>query len=302
MPLWAKSLLLTEELCCDDMEYVNVGALRFPQIGLGTFPMKGEVLAKSLAEAYNFGYRLFDTAYKYSNESELADNLKNKDADCIVQTKFSVTQLSYKKFLWFKYDKKTMDHALDGSMQRLGMNCLDVYLLHAPSKGYVDFFENLLRYKEQNKVQVAGVCRFNERQLQDIKDAHGVFPELNQIEVHPYYSNKKLIEFCKEKGIVVEARTVLTHGDALESFMQSEKLKKIAADCGKSVPQVILRWVVQQGLIAIVKSETSHHIKENIEVFDFYLTDQQMSMIDSLNRNESFGCVSKMLSNDVKCN
>lgn len=292
MPLLAKSLPLMAELCCDDMEFVSVGALRLPQIGLGTFPMKGDILANSISEAYNSGYRLFDTAYKYKNESELADSLKDEGTDYIIQTKFSVTQLSYKKFLWIKYDKKTMDDALDCSMQRLGTSCLDVYLLHAPSKGYVGLYENLLRYKEQNKVKVAGVCRFSERQLLDIKNAHGVFPELNQIEVHPYHSSKKLIEFCKEQGIAVEARSILTHGDALDSLVQSNKLKSIASDCGKSVPQVILRWVVQQGLIAIVKSETSQHIKENIDVFDFYLTDQQMSLIDSMNRYESFGCVS----------
>ena len=276
------------------MEYLNIGSLKLPQVGLGTFPMQGDVLASSISEAYNFGYRLFDTAYKYKNESGLASNLKGNDTDYIIQTKFSVTQLSYKKFLWFKYDKKTMDDALDGSMQRLGTPCLDVYLLHAPSKGYVDFFGNLLRYKEQDKVKVTGVCRFNEKQLLDIKDVYGVFPEMNQIEVHPYHSNKRMIEFCKERGIAVEARSVFTHGDALKNLMNEDVLIQIARECNKTIPQIIVRWIVQQGMIAIVKSESRQHIQENIDVFDFYLTEFQMHKIDTLNKNMSFGCVSNV--------
>ena len=110
------------------------------------------------------------------------------------------------------------------------------------------------------------------------------------------------VDFCKKQGIKVEARSIFTHGDALDSLMQSEVLRKIAADCGKTVPQVILRWIVQQGLIAIVKAEHPQHIKDNIDVFDFYLTDQQMGMIDSMDKNESFGCVSNKLGNNGKCN
>lgn len=277
------------------MEYLKVGDFQFPKVGLGTFPMKVDVLQQSLSFAVNNGYTLIDTAFKYHNEAEIARVLSNHPGSknsVIIQTKFSVTQLAYKKFLCFKYGKTTIDDAIEGSMLRLGMPCLDVYLLHAPSKGYVDYYGSLLRFKEQKKVKITGVCRFNERQLQDIKDVYGVFPELNQIEVHPFYSNRKVIDFCKKNGIAIEARSVLTHGDALDRLLQTEVLKEIAADCGKSIPQVIIRWVVQQGLIAIVKSETQKHILDNTDVFDFYLTDAQMNKIDSLNEDKSYGCIS----------
>lgn len=280
------------------MEYLKVGVYQFPKVGLGTFPMKGDALKQSLSFAVNNGYTLIDTAFKYHNEAEIASFLSKQPAfrnSVIIQTKFSITQLTDKKFLCFKYGKTTIDDAIEGSMRRLEMPCLDVYLLHAPSKGYVDYYGSLLRFKEQKKVKITGVCRFNERQLQDIKDVHGVFPELNQIEVHPFYSNRKVIDFCKANGIAIEARSVLTHGDALERLMHSKVLKDIAADCGKTIPQVVIRWVVQQDLIAIVKSETQKHIADNAKVFDFYLTDAQMKKIDSLNEDKSFGCISNQL-------
>ena len=245
----------------------------------------------ALATAVSNGYSLIDTAFKYQNEAAIGEFLRNNH-NVIVQTKFSVTQLSYKKFLWFMYGRKTTKNAIDGSMERLQKSCLDVYLLHSPSNGYVDFYGDLKEFREHNKVKVIGVCRFDEYQLQDIKNKHGEYPTIDQIEVHPFYTNKRVIDFCKENGIVVEARSLFTHGDALQELMQSDILNRIAKEFGKSVPQVIIRWVVQQGLIAIVKSGAPNHIKENVDVFDFCLTDKQMALIDSMNRDQSFGCVS----------
>lgn len=273
------------------MNLINAGGLDFSQIGLGTFPLKGEALNNALATAVSNGYSLIDTAFKYQNEAAIGEFLRNNH-NVIVQTKFSVTQLSYKKFLWFMYGRKTTKNAIDGSMERLQKSCLDVYLLHSPSNGYVDFYGDLKEFREHNKVKVIGVCRFDEYQLQDIKNKHGEYPTIDQIEVHPFYTNKRVIDFCKENGIVVEARSLFTHGDALQELMQSDILNRIAKEFGKSVPQVIIRWVVQQGLIAIVKSGAPNHIKENVDVFDFCLTDKQMALIDSMNRDQSFGCVS----------
>lgn len=273
------------------MNFVNAGGLNLSQIGLGTFPLKSEALREAMSAAVSNGYGLIDTAFKYQNETEIGEFL-NKNNQVLVQTKFSVTQLSYKKFLWLKYGRKTTKDAIEGSMKRLRKQCLDVYLLHSPSNGYVDFYGDLKEFREQNKVKVIGVCRFDERQLQDIKDKHGEYPTINQIEVHPFYTNKRVINFCKEKGIVVEARSLFTHGDAMQELMQSDILNGIAREYDKSVPQIIARWVIQQGLVAIVKSGSPNHIKENIDVFDFCLTDKQMALIDSMNRDLSFGCVS----------
>lgn len=277
------------------MNLITVGGLALPQIGLGTFPMKGDVLENALNNAACCGYKLIDTAFKYQNESLIGDYLdKNNEIEdpIIVQTKFSVTQLSYKKFLFIKYGRKTIDDGINGSRERLKKECLDVYLLHAPSNGFENHFGDLIRFRKQGKAKIVGVCRFDEKQLQTIKDLYGEYPAINQIEVHPFHTNKKLIDFCKSKGIAVEARTVFTHGDALSVMLNNEVLKTIASNHEKTIPQVILRWVVEQGLIAIVKSETAKHIQENINVFDFSLSNQEIALIDSLNKDLSFGCVS----------
>ena len=275
------------------MNSVNAGGLELPQIGLGTFPLKGEALLNALTTAVSNGYDLIDTAFKYQNETEIGSFLNNNN-HVIVQTKFSVTQLSYKRFLWLKYGRKTTKDAIDGSMQRLQKQCLDVYLLHGPMNGFVEYYGDLKKFREQDKVKVIGVCRFDEQRLRDIKNKHGEYPTINQIEVHPFYTNKRVIGFCKENGIVVEARSLFTHGDAMQELMQSEILNVIAKEYGKSIPQVIVRWVVQQGLVAIVKSGTTSHIIDNVDVFDFCLTDKQMAMIDSMNRDQSFGCISNV--------
>lgn len=274
------------------MNTISIGRLEVSQVGLGTFPLKGEVLETTMDYAINNGYTLIDTAYKYKNETEIgsflaAGNVHEKPI--IVQTKFSVTQLSYKKFLWMKYGRKTTKDAIVGSMNRLQKECLDIYLLHSPSKGYVDYYGDLIKYREQGMVKVIGVCKFDEQQMKDIKNAYGEYPSINQIEVHPYYTNKRVIEFCKDNGIAIEARSLFTHGDALKEMMQSEVLQKIAKEYNKSIPQIIIRWAVQQGLVALVKSKTPSHIKENVDVFDFCLTEKQMSSIDYMNRDKSYG-------------
>lgn len=305
MQLLVRLSPLTVAQHCRQMNYISVGGLELPQMGLGTFPLRGEVLRKTLDCAVGNGYGLIDTAYKYQNEDVIGEFIENHNTSnnpIIVQTKFSVTQLTYKKFLCFKYGRKTTADAINGSIDRLRKQSLDVYLLHAPSNGYTGYYADLKRFREQGKAKVIGVCRFSEKQLQDIKETSGEYPAINQIEVHPFHTNKRVIDFCKRHDIVVEARSVLTHGDAMDRLSHSEVLKKIAADCGRPIPQVIIRWIVQQGLIAIVKSETPGHVKDNVEVFDFYLTERQMSLIDSLNKDESFGCVSKMLGNHGKCN
>lgn len=274
------------------MEYIKVADLFLPQVGLGSFPLKGEILGNAMNYAINNGYTLIDTAYKYKNETEIGSIIAACNVHLlpiIVQTKFSVTQLSYKKFLWIKYGRKTTKDAIIGSMKRLQKDCLDIYLLHSPSKGYVDYYGDLIKYREQGMVKVIGVCKFDVQQLKDIKNAYGEYPSINQIEVHPYYTNKRVIEFCKDNGIVIEARSLFTHGDALKEIMQSGVLQNIAKGYNKSIPQIIIRWAVQQGLVALVKSQTPSHIKENVEVFDFCLTEKQMSMIDAMNRDQSFG-------------
>ena len=279
------------------MESVDVGGLNISRVGLGTFPLRGDALKESIACAINNGYTLIDTAFKYQNESEIGNylSIKNMENQIIVQTKFSATQLNYKKFLCLKYGRSTTEDAIKGSLGRLRKSCLDVYLLHSPSNGFERYYADLMRFREQGNVKVIGVCRFDESQLKKIREVCGEYPTINQIEIHPFHTNKKVIDFCKEHEIMVEARSLFAHGDIMEELKQSDILKSIAKEYNKNTQQIVVRWVVQQGFVAIIKSSSPNHIKENIEVFDFCLTEKEMSKIESLNRNQSFGCVSSKL-------
>ena len=277
------------------MNSYEISGLVFPCIGLGTYPMRGEVLKVAVEAALSNGYTLFDTAFKYGNELEIAHCLgtSSYQGKVIVQTKISVTQLSQKRFLGIRYGRNTERDALMGSLNRLGRDKLDVYLVHSPASGFGAVYSSLMQFREEGLVSIVGVCGFQEEQLRTIKNKFGEFPSINQIEVHPYYSNRRLVDFCKENGITVEARSPFAHGDAMNEFMLNPVLSSIASNYEKSVPQVIIKWLIQRGLIVIAKSENPIHIAENMDVFGFEITESEMNSIDNLNRDCSFGFVSR---------
>lgn len=276
------------------MNSYEISGLVFPCIGLGTYPMRGEGLKEALEAALSNGYTLFDTAFKYGNESEIAHCLRSNSSleKLIVQTKISVTQLTQKRFLGICYDRNTERDALKGSLKRLRRDKLDVYLVHSPARGFDSVYSSLMRFREEGLVRVIGVCGFQEDHLRTIKNKFGEFPSINQIEVHPYNSNRRLIDFCQKNGIAVEARSPFAHGDAMNDFMMNPVLSSIAKKYDKTVPQIIIKWLIQQGLIVISKSGNPVHISANIDVFDFEITGLEMNAIDNLNRDQSFGFVS----------
>jgi len=257
--------------------------------------MHGDGLKIAMDAALSSGYTLFDTAFKYGNESEIARNLMSCSSldRVIVQTKISITQLSSKRFIGIRYGRNTERDALRGSLKRLKKDKLDVYLVHSPASGFESVYSSLMRFRDEGLVRVIGVCGFQKEHLLAIKNKFGEFPSINQVEVHPYYSNKRLIDFCKEHGITVEARSPFAHGDVMNEFMLNPVLSSIASKYEKSVPQIIIKWLIQQGLIVIAKSEQPSHIVANANVFDFEMTESEMKSIASLNRNLSFGFLSK---------
>ena len=277
------------------MKTISISGHLFPRIGLGTYPMHGDVLRIALATAVSSGYRLIDTAFKYGNEQEIAYYLKSfpSSEGMIVQTKISVTQLLDKRFMGICFGRFSEEDALRGSLKRLGKKKLDVYLVHSPACGFESIYSSLMRFREEGLADIIGVCGFQEDHLRKIKNQFGEYPSINQIEVHPYNSNRRLVEFCKENGIIVEARSPFAHGDALNDFMMSPILSSMALGHHKTIPQIIIRWLIQQGFIVIAKSETPTHITENMDVFDFEITESEMEAIDQMNQNLSFGFVSK---------
>jgi diketogulonate reductase-like aldo/keto reductase len=163
---------------------------------------------------------------------------------------------------------------------------LDLYLVHWPVKGkYVDTWKALEKLYADGKVRAIGVSNFHIHHLQDILDVAEVKPMVNQVEYHPKLSQVELLNFCKENGIQMEAWSPLMQGELL----QNEVLMELAEKYNKSVAQIILRWDLQNGVVTIPKSVKEHRIKENADIFDFEITDEDMQKIHALNENKRVG-------------
>lgn len=275
------------------MDYIYIGKHKVSILGIGTYPLKGALLKSVLNTAIDEGYNLIDTAHKYQNEKDIGEfiSLYKNIKHILVETKLSTTQLISKKKFGFKYNKKTPLQALKESCKKIGVNTLDIYLLHGPTN-CVNLYGELIKLRNAGKVDIIGGCRMEIRHMEEIYERYKEYPSINQIEIHPFFTNKDIINYCKVKGITIEARSPFAHGDALADFQQNPVLCKIAQTHNKTIPQVILKWIIQQDIIVIPRSANSNHIKENADIFNFQLTTSEMDSIDSLNINKSYGCIS----------
>lgn len=271
------------------MQYLKIGEVDFPQLGLGLYSMHGDVLKNAVDTALGWGYTWFDTAYRYENEKELGALLRSHErTDLRISSKLSGLQyVGEKKF--FYLNKISAKRALKGTLSRLGMQCIDMYMLHSPFRYFEKAFSDLLRLKEAGLVQTVGVSGFGEEQLQTIHAYCGEWPQFNMIECHPFYSNKDVIGYCKEHGVQVIARSPFAHGHILPELKKDSVLGEMAKSHQVDIPQLILRWIVQQGMVVMTRSANPIHIKDNMRVFDFELSEQECGYMDRLNINKSFG-------------
>ncbi|MCQ2312935.1 MAG: aldo/keto reductase [Paludibacteraceae bacterium] len=273
------------------MLYKRIGHINLPVLGIGTYPVKGKTLYDYIELSYKNGYRLIDTAYKYQNEEVIGKALDEIDVtDCIIQTKYSEKQYIGSEECNYE-DKESVKEVITSTCKRLNRDNIDVCLLHGTYSGYLESYRELMSLYNNGCLNAIGICGAEISTLEQMKDELGVYPLINQIEVHPYYNNKDLIEFCKQNNIMVEARSPLAHGDAI--FAKEPILKELALKYGKSIPQIILRWLLQQDIIVITKCVNKEHNKQNIDIFNFELSNEDMCKIFSLNKNISYGFISK---------
>lgn len=271
------------------MEYIDNGIIKLPILGLGTFTMHGEQLRSVVNEAVRLGYKLFDTATKYENEADLGVVL-NRGIDHIIQSKVHATQLlGNMRFL--RLNKKSIKKSILLSRDRLN-TIPDIYLLHSPFNGYENHLIDLYSIRERGELKAMGICNITLTELRELINKTGIKPDIIQVEIHPFFNNRELVDYCNDKGIIVEARSPLAHGDALQEWQSNKVLQSISSNYGISIPQVILRWIIQQNVSVIVRTINSQHLKENIDIFNFSLTDKEMSFISSLNKNLSYGYIS----------
>lgn len=263
--------------------YVLSNNERIPVMGYGCYKAEGSELIAAADYAASIGYSLFDSAAYYNNEKELGEALKK----CSVPREklFIVSKIWPSEF-------PAAAEALDRTLRDLGLDYLDAYLLHWPGldeKKRDSAIEALLLEKGKGKIRVLGVSNFLEAHLERFHDQFGFWPPINQIEVHPYFQQRDLCDFCKKHDIRVMAYSPLGRGKGFDN----SALTAIAEACNKSVPQVMLRWQIQKKYIPVPKSILPARIKANADIFDFVLTPEQMSRIDALNLPGGEGRVSK---------
>ncbi|WP_163655645.1 aldo/keto reductase [Listeria sp. PSOL-1] len=262
----------------DTVELAN-GVL-MPHMGFGVWQVKdGEEAVNSVKWAIETGYISIDTAAAYKNEDGVGRAIKEsgkKRDELFVTTKLWNADQGYESTL----------AAFDKSLAKLGLDYLDLYLIHWPGtrlfKETWRAFEKL--YKDK-KVRAIGVCNFHEHHLKELMEDAEIPPMVNQIELHPLLTQEPLRKFCKEHNIVVEAWSPLGNG----KILANADLKAIADKHGKSVAQVILRWDLQNGIVTIPKSVHKERIIENAQVFDFELSREEVEAINALNKNERTG-------------
>lgn len=250
--------------------------VEMPQLGFGTIMQFGEQISDNVAFALNNGYKLIDTANRYGNEVEVGAGLKRsglKREEFFLETKLGPTL----------YEN---DSAIDDTLLRLGVDYIDLMILHHPVNNYIYAYRMLEKAYKAGKLRAIGVSNFPEEKLQEILDSCEVTPAMMQVECHPYFPAEKVKPFCDKVGIKLQSWYPLGHGNA--DMINDPVFTGLAEKYGKSAVQVILRWHIQMGFGLVPGSKTPSHIKENAEIFDFSLTDEEMSLIATLNKHEPF--------------
>lgn len=265
------------------MNFVTLNnGLKMPQLGFGVWQVDNDQAEVAVAKAIDVGYTSIDTAMIYQNESGVGKAIQATSVpreDLFITTKVWNSDQGYENTL----------RAFDESLARLGLDYVDLYLIHWPTPEfdqYVDTYKALEKLYHDGRVKAIGVCNFDIEHLERILKECDVKPVLNQVECHPYLDQKELKDFCAKHEIFVEAWSPLQQGGEV---LSEEIIQKIAKNHRKSPAQIVLRWHLQNNTIVIPKSVTPARIEENFNVFDFELSANEMEEINKLNRNERKG-------------
>ncbi|WP_419882856.1 aldo/keto reductase [Peribacillus sp. B-H-3] len=257
---------------------------KMPWFGLGVFKVEeGPELVEAVKTAIKHGYRSIDTAAIYGNEEGVGQGIREgmKEAG-ITREELFVTSKVWNSDLGYE----TAIAAYELSLKKLGLEYLDLYLIHWPVEGkYKDAWKGLEKLYQDGKVKAIGVSNFQVHHLKDLMEDAQVKPVVNQVELHPHLTQEEVRAYCKEQGIQVEAWSPLMQGQLLDHPV----LDEIAKKHNKTIAQVILRWDLQHEVITIPKSVKEQRIIGNAQVFDFELIEEEMVKIDELNQNKRVG-------------
>ncbi|MCD8893420.1 aldo/keto reductase [Mammaliicoccus sciuri] len=253
--------------------------VEIPELGLGVYKIEDADVERVVHTAIDAGYRAIDTAWFYKNEKALGEALKTvniKREDLFITTK-----------LWndFQGYDATIK-AFNDSLESLQLTYIDMYLIHwpCPADGlFIETYKALETLFKEGKIKAIGVCNFKEHHLDQLLAETGVVPAVNQVEFHPLFNQKALQAYCESKRIKLMAWSPLMRGG---EWLNNADLQSIADQYNKTVAQVIIKWHLQQGRLVIPKSQNDNRIRENFDVFDFELSDEDLAKIDQLNTGE----------------
>ncbi|HZY94716.1 MAG TPA: aldo/keto reductase [Candidatus Bathyarchaeia archaeon] len=266
---------VTSHLDLESRVKLNNG-VEMPVLGLGVYQSPpGRITQRAVSAALDIGYRHIDTARIYDNESDVGKALK--------QTRVSRKEIFVTTKLWNSdQGHESTLHACNESLRRLGVSSLDLYLIHWPvPKLRTESWKAMTELLKQGKCRSIGVSNFTIDHLEDLLKRADIVPAVNQVEFHPFLYQKKLLEYCRNKGIQLEAYAPLTRGERLDHPVVLEVARKYA----KTSAQVLIRWTLQHGIVVIPKSVKPERIRENSKVFDFNLSEADMRKLDSLNED-----------------
>ena len=255
------------------MEYVTLNnGIKMPMAGIGTFLLTPDEAEASVLNALACGYRLIDTANAYVNEKAVGRAMKKSGV--------SREEIFLETKLWPAFYEQS--DAVEKTLERLDTDYIDLLLIHQPAGNYIAGYKLMEKAYKEGKVKAIGLSNFSQSQIREILDICEVKPVVLQTEVHPYYQEKKLKDYLKKEGIVIQAWYPLGHGD--KALLEEPLFQELGKKYGKSSAQ-ILRWHIQAGNIVIPGSKSPAHIQDNFDLFDFSLTAWEMAQISIMDKN-----------------
>ncbi len=248
-----------------------------PSVGIGTYLLSPDEAEASVSEALKVGYRLIDTANAYQNERAVGRAIKASGIpreEIFVETK-----------LWPSV--YTDPEAIDKTLKRLDLDYIDLLLLHQPAGDYITGYKMIEKALKEGKVKSIGISNFYGERLNNLLNNAEIKPAVTQVETHPYYPQTEMKEKLNEYGTIIQAWFPLG-GRGNDSVLTEDIIKELANKYGKSPAQIILRWHNQKGVIVIPGSKNPEHIKDNLNIFDFEISEEDMKKIDELDKNTPF--------------
>ena len=256
------------------MEYVTLNnGIKMPMAGIGTFLLTPDEAEASVLNALACGYRLIDTANAYVNEKAVGRAMKKSGV--------SREEIFLETKLWPAFYEQS--DAVEKTLERLDTDYIDLLLIHQPAGNYIAGYKLMEKAYKEGKVKAIGLSNFSQSQIREILDICEVKPVVLQTEVHPYYQEKKLKDYLKKEGIVIQAWYPLGHGD--KALLEEPLFQELGKKYGKSSAQIILRWHIQAGNIVIPGSKSPAHIQDNFDLFDFSLAAWEMAQISIMDKN-----------------